>query len=103
MFTQTYPEWSVTPKMHFMTHPEQIMALGRSLTMRHEAKLYLLKCAGRISIFKNTSQSISYRHQRLMCDEVASGGLLHPNIECGPSNSALAVTKLLVSKITFAV
>ena len=25
-----------------------------------------------------------------MCFELASGGLLHPNIECGPSNSALA-------------
>lgn len=94
MFTQIYPEWSVIPKMHFLIHyPEQIMALGplvRSWTMRHEAKLYLLKCAGRISNFKNISQSISCRHQRLMCYELASGGLLHPNIECGPSNSALA-------------
>ena len=68
MFIELYPQWSVLPKMHFMIHyPEQMMALGqliRSWTMRFEAKLHLLKCAGRVSNFKNISQSIATRHQR---------------------------------------
>lgn len=92
IFTRIYPEWSVTPKMHFMIHyPEQIMALGplvRSWTMRHEAKLYLLKCAGN---FKNVSQSIAHHDQRL-CYDLASGELLASCTECGPSNTSLAVT-----------
>lgn len=58
----------VIPKMHFLTHyPEQIMATGptiRAWTMRHEAKLNLLKQASRISNFKNVPQSVARRHQR---------------------------------------
>lgn len=85
---ELYPDWSVIPKMHFMTHyAEQIMALGpliRAWTMRFEAKLHLLKCAGRVSNFKNVSQSIATRHQRLMCYELSSSDLLHSPIECGP-------------------
>ena len=92
MFTDLYPGWSLIPKMHFMLHyPEQIMALGplvRSWTMRHEAKLHLLKCAGKCSNFKNISQTISERHQRLMCYDFASGRILHYPNECGPSNKS---------------
>ena len=95
MFAEIYPEWSIIPKMHYMTHyPEQILALGpliRSWTMRHEAKLYLLKCAGKISNFKNISQSIAQRHQRLMCYELATDGLFCNTTECGPLSTSLAV------------
>lgn len=54
-FTQLYPHVSVIPKMHYMVHyPSQILALGplmRTWTMRHEAKLSLLKQSGLKSIF----------------------------------------------------
>ena len=65
--------------------------LVRSWTMRHEAKLHLLKCAGRASNFKNISQTVSHWHQQLMCYDLATGGVLHPALECGPSNSSLTV------------
>ena len=88
MFTTLYPDWTVTPKMHYMTHyPEQILALGplvRAWTMRYEAKLCLLKHAGRVSNFKNISQTISTRHQRWICYEFSSGGVLSSTAECGP-------------------
>lgn len=89
-FKKLYPEWSITPKMHYMTHyPEQILALGplvRAWTMRHEAKLSVLKTAGRSSNFKNISLSVSQRHQRLMCYEFALGGAFLSSTECGPCN-----------------
>ena len=91
MFVELYPDRSVTPKMHYMTHyPEQILALGplvRTWTMRCEAKLHLLKCAGRVSNFKNISQSIATRHQRWMCFELSSSGVLESPVECGPVSS----------------
>lgn len=91
MFTELYPDATVTPKWHYMIHyPEQILAMGRLIrawAMRLEAKLHLLKNAGRVSNFKNISQSIAFRHQRLMCYELSSGSVLSSPIECGPSSS----------------
>ena len=90
MFIELYQEWTVIPKMHYMTHyPEQILALGplvRAWTMRYEAKLFLLKSAGRVSNFKNITQTISSRHQRWACYELSSGGALSSAVECGPAS-----------------
>ena len=87
-FKALYPNWSITPKMHYMIHyPEQILALGpliRAWTMRLEAKLHILKCAGHVSNFKNITQTISHRHQRLMCYEFSAGGVFQSSLECGP-------------------
>lgn len=73
--------------MHYMIHfPEQILALGpliRAWTMRYEAKLHILKCAGHVSNFKNITQTISHRHQRLMCYEFSTGGVFQSFMECG--------------------
>ena len=100
-FKDLYPNWSITPKMHYMTHyPEQIVALGpliRAWTMRYEAKLYVLKCAGRISNFKNISQSVSHRHQRWMCYELSAGGVFSSCMECGPSSGSLLLREELSS------
>ena len=89
LFKRLYPEWSIIPKMHYMVHyPEQIIALGplvRAWTMRYEAKLHVLKCAGHVSNFKNISQTVSYRHQRWMCYELSVGGAFCSYMECGPS------------------
>ncbi len=99
LFTEVYPTWSVIPKMHYMLHyPEQLIALGplvRTWTMRCEGKLCLLKTAGRISNFKNITQTIAQRHQHLMCYEL-SGGLFASSIECGPTR----LKKQLHSELT---
>lgn len=92
-FKKLNPGWTITPKMHYMIHyPMQIVALGpliRAWTMRYEAKLYLLKCAGRISNFKNISQTVSLRHQRWMCYELSAGGAFQSYMECGPCFGAV--------------
>ena len=107
MFVELYPDWTVTPKMHYMTHYlEQILAMGplvRTRTMRCEAKLHLLKCAGRVSNFNNITQSIATRHQRLLCYELSSsGGILESPVECGPvcsMNSLNAESTVLKDEI----
>ena len=66
-----YPEAQIIPKMHFMIHyPQQIVNYGplvHTWTMRHEAKLRILKRAARVSNFKNVCQSVAKRHQHLLC------------------------------------
>ena len=74
MFIELYQEWTVIPNMHYMTHyPEQILAIGplvRACAMQYEAKLFLLKNAGRVSNFKNITQTIYSRHQQWACYEL---------------------------------
>ena len=70
-FVELYPHLNVIPKMHYMVHyPSQILALGpmvRTWTMRHEAKLSLLKQSGLRSNFKNIAQTVAKRHQGWLC------------------------------------
>ena len=47
----------------------------RAWTMQYEAKLRILKCGGHVSNYKNITQTISHRHQRLMCYEFSAGGV----------------------------
>lgn len=76
------------PKFHYLVHyPEQIFRVGpmqRTWTMRHEAKLNMLKLASRLGNFKNIAMSLAFRHQRLLCYELSTGRLLDTPIEAGP-------------------
>lgn len=89
-FKSLYPNASIIPKMHFMVHyPQQIINYGplvHTWTMRHEAKLRVLKRAARISNFKNVCQTVAKRHQHLMClhmHTMYNSGLIKPP-ETGP-------------------
>ena len=87
-FTKLYPDKSITPKMHFMVHyPQQILNYGPLIyawTMRHEAKLRIIKRAVRVSNFKNVCQSVAKRHQHLLSFYIHSNRLLGKGIETGP-------------------
>ena len=56
-FIQLYPEKNVIPKMHYMVHyPSQILKYGPLVctwTMRHEAKLNVIKRSAYHGNFKN--------------------------------------------------
>ena len=84
--------WSsaIIPKMHFMVHyPQQIINYGplvHTWTMRHEAKLRILKRAARVSNFKNVCQTVAKRHQHLLCLHMKTmqhTGIAKP-LETGP-------------------
>lgn len=65
-FKQLYPDASLIP-VHY---PQQIIDYGplvHTWTMRHEAKLRILKRAARVSNFKNVCQTVAKRHQHLLC------------------------------------
>lgn len=89
-FKTLYPATPIIPKMHFMIHyPKQIINYGplvHTWTMRHEAKLRILKRAARVSNFKNVCQTVAKRHQHLLCihmHNMLSNGLARPP-ETGP-------------------
>jgi hypothetical protein len=88
-FTRLYPSASIIPKMHFMVHyPQQIINFGpliHTWTMRHEAKLRIIKRAARISNFKNVCQTVAKRHQHLLCYYIHSSRLLSQLIKTGPN------------------
>ena len=87
-FRDLYPDESITPKMHFMVHfPQQILKYGplvHTWTMRHEAKLRVIKRAARLSNFKNVCQTVAKRHQHLLCFYIHSHLLLGKAIKSGP-------------------
>jgi len=74
--------------MYFLTHyPEQMLQVGsmvRKWNIRNEAKLFFFKQAAHLSNFKNISLTLSTRHQKWMCYELATNKLLVENFECGP-------------------
>lgn len=87
-FRQVYPNESVIPKMHFMVHfPEQILRYGpliHSWTMRHEVKLRVIKCAAKVSNFKNVCQTVAKCHQFLLCYYINPNLLLRKPLDIGP-------------------
>ena len=87
-FSRLYQDKSIIPKMHFMVHyPQQILKYGpliHSWTMRHEAKLRVIKRAARVSNFKNVCQTVAKRHQHLLCYYIHSSLLLGKPPEMGP-------------------
>ena len=96
-FVDLYGKEFYTPKMHFILHyPEQMQQLGpmiRTWNMRNEAKLHFFKKAAHLSNFKNISLTLSSRHQRWMCYELASKNLLEEALKCGPSISDTTLVK----------
>ena len=86
-FKAVYPGISIIPKMHFMIHfAQQILKFGpliQAWTMRHEAKLRIIKRAARVSNFKNICQSVAKRHQHLLCYYIHTNQLLNISVSEG--------------------
>ena len=86
-FVKLYPTKSVIPKMHFMVHfPQQILNYGplvHTWTMRHEAKLRVIKHAARVSNFKNVCKTVAKRHQHLLCFYIQSSLLIGNIVKIG--------------------
>lgn len=87
-FKILYSDASIIPKMHFMIHyPQQIIKYGpliHTWTMRHEAKLRIIKRAAKVSNFKNVCQSVAKRHQHLLCYYMHSKMMLSKSNTFGP-------------------
>lgn len=85
---KTLYDRSIIPKLHFMVHfPCQILKFGpliHTWTMRHEAKLRIIKRAARVSNFKNVCQTVAKRHQHLLCFYIQSKLLFSQDIKTGP-------------------
>lgn len=95
-FIAAYSAESMIPKFHYLLHyPEQILNVGpmqRTWCMRHEAKLNMFKRASHLGNFKNIALSLAFRHQRLLCYELASEKLLDTPIESGPCAAPVVVS-----------
>ena len=93
LFKIVYPGVSITPKMHFMIHfSQQILKFGPLIqagTMRHEAKLRIIKRAARVSNLKNVCQTAAKRHQHLLCFYIHSNQLLNTPIKEGTAQQHL--------------
>ena len=76
-FRQLYPHKSIIPKMHYMVHyPRQIVKYGPliySWTMRHEAKLSVVKRAASHGNFKNICYTVAKRTQHALCYHLNCG------------------------------
>ena len=87
-FKNLYSGTSLIPKMHLMIHfPQQILKYGpliHTWTMRHEAKLRIIKRAARVSNFKNVCQTVAKRHQHLLCFYINSNMLFTASYKSGP-------------------
>ena len=86
-FKLLYPHKTIIPKMHYMVHyPSQILSYGPliySWTMRHEAKLSVLKRAARHGNFKNISYTVTKRNQHALCYHLNCGKPFLENVaEC---------------------
>lgn len=102
-FKSLLPEYSIIPKMHFMIHyPRHIIRLGpltRHWCMRFEAKnSYFKRLSHGMFNFKNLTQSLAVRHQKLQCYHLAEeGGYLRTYVEIGSGNP-LHQTELTVDQ-----
>lgn len=76
-FKLLYPYKTIIPKMHYMTHyPNQILKYGPLIhcwTMRHEAKLCILKRAAGHGNFKNICYTVAKRMQHALCYHLNCG------------------------------
>lgn len=70
-FKKIYPHKTIIPKMHYMLHyTTQILKFGPlvySWTMRHEAKLSIIKRAASHGNFKNICYTVAKRSQHALC------------------------------------
>lgn len=76
-FKQLYSEKNIIPKMHYMLHyASQIMRYGPLIyawTMRHEAKLNVLKRAASHGNFKNICYTVAKKSQHALCYHLNCG------------------------------
>lgn len=76
-FRELYPDKTIIPKMHYMLHyPRQIVLYGPliySWTMRHEAKLSVIKRASSHGNFKNICFTVAKRSQHALCYHLNCG------------------------------
>lgn len=76
-FKRLYPDKRIIPKMHFMLHyARQILLYGPliySWTMRHEAKLSVIKRASSHGNFKNICYTVAKRSQHALCYHLNCG------------------------------
>lgn len=69
--------------IHFAPQILKFGPLIHTWTMRHEAKLRIIKRAARVSNFKNVCQTAAKRHQHLLCFYIQSNRLLNIPIKVG--------------------
>lgn len=76
-FKELYPDSSMIPKLHYMVHfPSQILKIGPLIcawTMRHEAKLCILKRSASHGNFKNICYTVAKRSQHALCYHLNCG------------------------------
>lgn len=95
-FTVLYPDTTVIPKMHYMVHyPSQIIRYGPliySWTMRHEAKLCILKRAASHGNFKNICYTVAKRTQHALCYHLNCGvPFLATHVEVSKTSSEVPI------------
>ena len=96
-FSVLYGKNLIIPKMHLMVHyPGQSFRFGpliQAWTMRHEAKLRIIKRAARASNYKNVCQTAEKRHQHLLCYYLHTNKLLQQSVEIGPCKSPNSIVE----------
>ncbi|XP_042143405.1 uncharacterized protein LOC121833817 [Ixodes scapularis] len=83
LFTEQYPDKSVTPKLHYLLHyPKYILEFGpprRYWGMRFEAKhSYFKGLASKVKNHKNICKTLCQRHQLLQAYQISSATLSQP-------------------------
>ena len=94
-FLALFPDRTLKPKHHFMTHyPQQIRLLGPLVhfwTMRFEAKhRFFKRLAHIVCNFKNILKTLSYRHQMYLCYHIMSSkDVVERDLEVGPGSKEM--------------
>ena len=97
-FLEIFPERSLKPKHHFMTHyPYQmrmLVPLVHFWTMRFEAKHRFFKRLGHIVCnYRNILKTLCQRQQMFLCYNLMSGkDLTERDVEVGPGSSELVAS-----------
>jgi hypothetical protein len=94
-FLEIFPDRTLKPKHHFMTHyPHQMRLLGPLIhfwTIRFEAKHRFFKRLGHIVCnFRNILKTLSFRQQMFLCYNIMSGrDLAEIDLEVGPGSQEM--------------
>ncbi len=97
-FRKLYPDKTMIPKMHYMLHyPRQILFYGPLIctwTMRHEARLSVIKRASSHGNFKNICFTIAKRSMHALCYHLNCGEIfLYSGIEVSNVSSNILLDK----------
>lgn len=94
-FLELFPDRTLKPKHHFMTHyPQQMRLLGPLVhfwTMRFEAKhRFFKRLAHIVCNFKNILKTLSYRQQMFLCYHIMSSkDPVKGDLEVGPGSQEM--------------